>query len=169
MIYCGDMQQTTLLIRVSSILGIVLLVVGAVYVFTTTEPKVPHYNEIHIHADFAVYLDGERVDFSESIYHSDEQAVRHPFLHLHDGDGDVLHIHAKNQTLAAFFESIGIRLDENCLTRGTHSYCRGDNLRMFINGKEWTEPFTAYTPRDLDRIVLTNTDNPETLKIEKTR
>lgn len=161
-----NMHRIHLLIgTIGGILAVVVLV--AVSLSAANQPHVPHYNEVHIHADFAVYLDNERIDFSESVYHSDERAVRHPFLHLHDGDGDVVHIHAKQQTLADFFESLGIHIDEHCLVRGDRSYCRTNNLQMFVNGKEWIQPFNTYTPRDLDRILLTNTTNPETLEIEK--
>ena len=154
------------------------VVMGVVLVFNYPQEDSltsHHYNEIHIHADFAIFIDGERLDFSNEGYQSDETVARHRFLHLHGGDGGVLHIHAKDQSFADFIESIGMRLSPTCfiLHGGMDRYChtsdettyrpptqRKGELRMFVNGVERFESFDTYIPQDLDQIFITNETVP---------
>ena len=57
----------------------------------------PVYNSIHIHADFAIYIDGIKITFDNDLYQSTDKVARHQFQHLHDNQGEVLHIHAKKR------------------------------------------------------------------------
>ncbi len=127
----------------------------------------PHHNDIHIHADFAVYVHGERIHLSDAVYQSHEDTVRHEFLHLHDNDGDVLHIHAKKQTFATFLASLNILLDEDCLSFNDTTVCREDGLRLFVNDTPRIAAFNGYIPKDLDRILLTTTTDADMLIAEQ--
>lgn len=63
--------------------------------------------EVHFHAGFLVYVDGKLQDFSGDIYMS-PNVCRKPDVrlsseeeqmekaHLHDGVGDVVHVHRKS-------------------------------------------------------------------------
>ena len=152
-------------------IGLLLIFTALTVLYVTQMPKEtePYFNEIHIHADFAIYLDGKRVDVSEGTYQSDKTVARHAFLHLHNHDGDVLHVHAKQQTFAAFLESLGILLDKDCLTVQKVTRCRKNGLQMFVNGKPHLKPFTMYQPKDLDQILLTNTSDQQKIEQEKNK
>ncbi len=62
-----------------------------------------HEEEVHIHADFKVYINDKQIDFSVSKYQLQAKSV-----HVEDGIGEVVHIHKKGITIGDFFETLGI-------------------------------------------------------------
>ncbi len=118
----------------------------------------------HTHADFAVFIEGKKFNFSDPAYMSGttdesdpEHTRRDPFLHLHDGIGYVIHRHKPGLTVGEFFASLGFTMDEACLTTDAgKQYCsEGDKRwRMFVNAEEkpWNPQFAF---NDLDQILLT--------------
>ena len=110
---------------------------------------VPNPDPNHMHADFAVWVDGVQVDSSGDKYMSglstdEEGEHHHPYLHLHDHIGHVIHSHKPGQTLREFFDSIDFKFPKP-LERWT----------MWINGQE--EEFNLdYVFQDMDQILLTN-------------
>ncbi|HZX19442.1 MAG TPA: hypothetical protein VFF13_00325 [archaeon] len=129
----------------------IVLVLAKPYIF-------PEEKEFHIHADFAVYLNGEKVDFAKEKYMSSEYTRLSYFFHLHDLDGNVMHMHLEGLKLGEFFGSIGMRFFEECFVLDNgQTFCeQTDNkkLRMFVNGKENFE-YDNYVFNDLDRILIT--------------
>lgn len=120
---------------------------------------------IHTHADFAVYLDGEKITPLGPNYY-----VRNAFVHVESGpgDGNVIHMHATNVPLGFFFRSVGMSFNNNCfrLDNGK-DFCSDGNktLRMFVRheGGEWQEnrQFHTYVFQDLDKILITYGDETE--------
>jgi len=122
----------------------------------------------HIHADWKVYVDGQAVDFSP---YSHMQRMREgkgvsSFIHVDSGApapekiGDVIHMHATGIPLKFFFESIGMKLAENCLETEGKKYC---GIKLYVNGKENTE-FGEYVFKDLDKILITDGKTEEQMK-----
>lgn len=121
----------------------------------------------HTHADFAVWINGEQLDFSADKYmsglstddstHDEQGEHRHQYLHLHDNNGDIIHRHKPGLTLHDFLMSLGFGTTPGCLIPddGKPVCDAGDKRwRMFVNGEEW--PFdTAYDFNDVDQILLT--------------
>jgi len=114
----------------------------------------PNPDPNHTHADFAVWVDGEKVDFSGAEYmsglstddttHDEEGEYHDQYLHLHDGVGNVVHRHKPELTLREFFDSLDFTFSEP-LERWT----------MWIN--EQQEEFNLdYMFQDGDQILLTN-------------
>jgi len=111
----------------------------------------------HEHADFKVYLLGEPVDFSQDKYQ-----LRSEYIHVENGNGDMLHKHATGATLGLFFRSLGMTFTKECFTLDTgERYCNdGQNsLKMLVNGQVNTS-FHKYEPRQGDRILISY--GPET-------
>lgn len=124
----------------------------------------------HIHADFKLYINDQAVDFTQSKYQlgfgSSDQ-----YVHMENGDGNVIHVHATGIQLGDWLSSIKINLDSNCLTMddGTQ-YCNSpqEHLRMYVehcspigttnttcSGWQQISPVTsAYTIQDLDKILI---------------
>lgn len=93
-----------------------------------TPAKNPDPN--HTHADFAVWIDGKQLDFSGPEYMEKDlapaelEALKHAtgaltdhsvenlqkYLHLHDGNGHVIHRHKPGLTVLDFFRSLGIKI-----------------------------------------------------------
>lgn len=148
----------------------------------------------HTHADFAVWLraagrsegDGDmaKLDFSGEEYMSgtSHDAASHPmdglrqYLHLHDGNGHVIHRHKPGLSLRDFFVSVGLTFQNLDFTNNDHPrscsleedqctscvswegqmHCSGEwarTLRMFVNGKEM--PLNVdYVFNDGDKILI---------------
>jgi hypothetical protein len=122
----------------------------------------PSPKPYHTHADFKVYLEGAPYNFSQPKYMSTDESRLSDIVHLHDMDGDVIHHHARNVTLADFFGSLDIMFNSTCfvLDDGA-SYCNSDDkiLRMFVRheGGEWESntEMENYVFADLDQILIT--------------
>lgn len=132
---------------------------------STVNAPIGALGSIHTHADFAVYLDGEKITPLGPSYY-----VRNAFVHVESGpgDGNVIHMHATNVPLGFFFRSVGMSFNSNCfrLDNGK-DYCSDGNktLRMFVRheGGEWQEnrQFHTYVFQDLDKVLITYGDEAE--------
>lgn len=99
-------------------------------------------NEFHIHSDVLLIANGERVDLSETKYQSSGGTYLHPFLHLHDNDGDVAHFHRAKQSLRAFLNAVEV--DEEIVNSDATVYVNG---RVSKDGLE-------YVTKDVDRVLI---------------
>ncbi len=129
----------------------------------TTETQQPLLGDIHVHADFKIYLNNKPINFAQEKYMSSTEKSLSNFMHLHDMDGEVIHQHMSTLTLGDFFKTLKIELTENCFTMDDGAkYCNeGTNrLKMFVNGKPTTD-FGKYQLNDLDRILITYGNDDE--------
>ncbi len=116
--------------------------------------------KVHEHADFAVYLEGKKFDFTKAKYQSSDTNLLDPNAHLHDGNGEITHKHRKGVTLGYFFQTIGMKFDGQCfVTDNGTQYCNngGKTLKMFVNGNPNIQ-FGNYEFTDLDKIIITYGD-----------
>ncbi|MDO8626938.1 MAG: hypothetical protein Q7K42_00600 [Candidatus Diapherotrites archaeon] len=128
-------------------------------------------DEYHVHADFLVVLNGEAKDFSLPEFQSNKpfnstesDKSKSPLTHLHDGKGNVVHVHAKGVTWKMFFESIGMNINGNCFTdEKKDQYC---SMRYFVNGEEFPE-IADKEILDLDRVLITYPLETEENALEK--
>lgn len=105
----------------------------------------------HGHAALMVFVNGVLLDFSGAEYQN-----KGIMMHFENNDGFTLHIHDRAAWLGPFFESIGMSLDNNCLSlRNGAQYCSNfeNQVTFSVNGKPNGE-FQHYTPRDGDKILL---------------
>jgi hypothetical protein len=162
-----------------------MAVSGVVSACTLFGPKGPATNPDpnHTHADFAIRVLGQELDFSDARYmsgvsdddasHDEEGEYLHKHLHLHDDIGTVIHRHKPGLTLGDFLDSIGLHASAGCLTLDDAQFESIDpgereswaltkdlcitgkhRWRMFVNGQE--RPYDpAYVFQDLDKILLT--------------
>lgn len=153
------------------ILALVVIVIVGLGYFGYTKNK----KSYHIHSDFALYINGEHFDFTQPEYvtSTDVCAVDYnsKHTHLHDGNGSVIHIHKKEQTVGDFFRSINFTLTDNSLTTNNEIVYRNDarnQWRFFINGVA-TSSLQHYTFKDLDQILLSYGDKTTDTTIEQSR
>ena len=166
------MQQ---MLKAIIILNIVLLLYFVVTVFNDgfhihgdEEESHTHNDQLeegyHIHSDFIVYLDNEILDFSQSVFQSDSLFTRDKNLHLHNDDGEVIHIHKEERTLNDFLKSVDVSIVDECINTSFNdedkSFCASDEkiINVFINGDE-VEEKGDYVFNDLDRILIYYGDN----------
>lgn len=113
-------------------------------------------SEVHVHADFLMYIHDNRIRFTDSKYQSNTQFVHHPSLHFHDNNDTVIHRHAANVTLSDFFMSIGYVLSDTCIITDTNAqFCNNDQekVAVFVNGV-LLRNITEYVFTDNDRILV---------------
>ncbi|PIR08393.1 protein-disulfide isomerase [Candidatus Gottesmanbacteria bacterium CG11_big_fil_rev_8_21_14_0_20_37_11] len=113
-------------------------------------------DQVHIHADFKMYLDNKLFDFSPEKYYTRDGKELDPAVHFHDKNSNFLHIHKKGITLSYFFKTLGMDLTNDCLTLDDgKKYCSDEvnSLKLIVNGQENKTP-EKYEPKDLDRILV---------------
>lgn len=143
---------------------IIILIVYGVYWALTTE-SIGTIGSTHMHADFAIFLNGEQLTPLPSQYY-----VLSPYVHVETGPGagTVVHVHATNVHLGMFFNSLGMKFTPECfeVTRD-NKYCNyGDNtLKMFVKyaNSTWGQNFEyeKYIFQDLDKILITYGDETD--------
>jgi hypothetical protein len=157
-----------------------LLLLSALILSACTGPgeKAVNPDPNHTHADFAIWTNGEQVDFADEKYmsgyeddHEHEHGHLHDYYHLHDGIGHVIHRHKPGLHLDEFFSSLGITLGPECVTMSLGAeYCNTAEKRwmMAVNGE--IRPLDlSYVFEDTDTILLTYGSNAEQIQqqIEK--
>ena len=113
-------------------------------------------DEVHVHSDFVLYLDGKEYDLSADKYQSSAEQVLHKHVHLHDNNDEVIHRHDHGITLGDFFTSLGFKLEANCITDDEGLvFCNEDNeeLVVFVNDEKITD-FVDYVNQEEDRILI---------------
>lgn len=125
--------------------------------FLSAPVSVTGGQEFHAHFDLSVVLNGKAIDFTQTKYQSTEANELDPYIHMHDGNGKVVHLHKEGVNLNEFFTSLKITFTKDCFDLDTGvKYCNlgTKTLKMYVNGKENTD-FANYVPQDLDRILIT--------------
>ncbi len=128
---------------VALLVGIVLgvLALGALRFALAEPPHPPHF-----HANFAIFVDGKRVDLSGNQFMEEVSACRstpgnvapQQRAHLHNNDPDVAHVHHDGVTWGHLLANLGFGLGDRYLsTRGDHLYTEdgGKTLKLVLNGK----------------------------------
>jgi hypothetical protein len=156
---------------------VAIAAIAAAIGYRAAQPAAVNPDPNHTHVDFAVFLDGEKIDFSGDEYmsgSSDESGsmtgatIKHnPYLHLHDGNGSVIHRHKPGLTLQDFFDSLSIGFTANCIIYKEplepDMRCSEHNWRMYVNGQE--RPFGLDDNfADLDRILLTTSASDDEVR-----
>ena len=146
------------------IIGIILgAIITRIFLVTTQTHEDTHpigyadnTDEVHVHSDFIMHLDGETIDFSLDKYQTTNQQTVHQHIHLHDNNGEVIHRHAQAVTLGEFFGSLGFILGTDCITTpdGTE-YCTNDkaSVAVFVNSEQ-IEDAPNYVNQEEDRILI---------------
>lgn len=112
--------------------------------------------EVHVHADFMMYLGDTRIRFTDDKYQSGLSQILDADQHFHDGSDEVIHRHRDNVTLVDFFRSIGVTLTNPCLMlddRVMHCTDRSNELMLFVNGTHVPD-IVKYITAEKDRIFL---------------
>jgi hypothetical protein len=147
------------------VLGLIIaaIVIAGNIVLERNTSEIGVVGDIHYHTDFAMYIDGQRYNFSQEKYMSTDNTSLSNFVHLHDLNGKVIHKHASGVTLGFFFETLGMKLNDTCLQLddGT-SFCNEENKewKMYVDG-EHNDEFAEYDLQDEDRILLSYGEDSE--------
>ncbi len=100
---------------------------------------------IHYHANFALYINGQRDEFKSSTFYEETQSCTaeevgpRQRVHLHDQKPHVVHVHDKGSTWGHIFANLGYGLNGKSVQtdKGVFIDNQDDNQLTFIlNGKE---------------------------------
>lgn len=111
--YNGAMRKILLLSTA------VLSVIGALTIYYFTDQNEEEH--VHYHAGFRVYIDGKLQDYSDYKFmnfvpcseHDTKKSAQEEQIelaHLHDGVGDVVHVHRSGARWGDLFKNIGVEL-----------------------------------------------------------
>jgi hypothetical protein len=116
----------------------------------------PTSGEYHVHADFHIVIKDALVDLSTDNYMTTAGQELHPDAHLHDGEGDVKHIHAEGITFSEFLQSLGITVTNECITYDSETFCTDDTyiLSLYVENELYAGEIKDYIPVDDERILL---------------
>jgi len=157
--------------KILSAVAVIAIVLLAYQFFFTKPPSVQPQEEYHAHADFAVFVNGEKLNFSQKQFMHEEACGkpgeqhiidlntdegRKDAAHLHDLNGNVIHFHHENATLALFFQNLGFSLSKECLQTPQGRFCNTESkkLKVFKDGLQ-IQDFGKFVPQDSDKILVT--------------
>ena len=148
-------RNKNLMIIVPAVLVLIAVMAYAVTVYSENLQKPslkfgPLGSE-HVHAAFAVKINGEKLNFSQPQYQ-----VRSKYIHVENNDGNTLHRHATRVPVGEFFRSVGMNVTNNCFTLENKTrYCSNgtSNLEFYVNGNK-TNSIANYVLKDNDRILI---------------
>ena len=119
-------------------------------------PSGPYPGDVHYHADFKVYLNGQPFDFAQEKYQSEGTSVKSTYIHLHEGNGDVIHLERSQTNLSYFFASLDMKFNSTCFrTDANQSFCTNEThaLSFLVNGAH-NNAYGSYVFNDLDRMLI---------------
>lgn len=158
-------RNKRLMLIIPAIAALIAVTAYALSVYSShITPNNPAYGVLgsaHVHAAFAVKINGTKLDFSDNKYQ-----VKSRFMHVENGDGDTLHRHATGVPIAEFFRSIKMNVTDSCFTNdnGTKFCSNGkENLEFYVNGNK-TKSIADYVFNDDDRILIVYGDSPIQVK-----
>lgn len=134
----------------------------------------------HLHADWKIYINGKALDLS-SYAHMERMRAGlsvSSFIHVDSGapapekTGDILHLHATGVPLWIWFESVGMKLDKDCLVvaggkENGEKYCDDgkNSLKFYVNGGK-NEQYEQYVFNDLDKILISYGPKSEDIQLQ---
>lgn len=154
--------------------GLVGVAIGALLIigFRVATLKDSH---THYHANFALYVDGQRDEFKNFTFYEevsscggnnlDNPKIR---VHMHGNVNYVVHVHDRAATWGAFFANLGYTLGDNLIKTDKGVFISGQNgkkLAFLLNGK----PITAAANRTIanDDVLLVSYGDGDADILEK--
>ena len=142
------------------------LILGAIVIlavrFVTYQPNLVHY-----HANFALYINGQREAFKGAQYYQEVNvcsssggiAAPQQRAHMHDDISGLVHVEDHVVTWGQFFENLGWYVGPDFIqTAAGNTYQAADQakLHIILNGQDYTDltPITNTLIKDKDRLLV---------------
>ena len=136
-----------------------VIVAFACFEFITSTNNVPgapenagKLGDEHIHASMLVKIFGDKFDFSTPNYQ-----VTTPWIHFENSDGDTIHRHSTGVELEFMFNSMKIRLNEDCFVfPDGRQFCTNEDysLKFYVN-EQLVDDIRKYVVQEDDRLLIT--------------
>lgn len=158
-----NMSTKVLLFAGGIVAGLLTLLVVR---FVTLEPE----PVTHFHANFAVFVDGERMDLTDSRFMEDVERCKadpnamdpQDRVHLHNGNHDVVHVHAPASTWGHLFANLGLGIGDRWMVTEQGAFLGPSgsrSLKFVLNGSSAAD--IANRPiRSEDRLLVSYGEEP---------
>jgi hypothetical protein len=143
------------------VLGIVagMVLIGTARLVTQEDAN----HGVHYHANWAVYIDGQRLDLTDDrfmvdVYQCSIDPTRQSAedrVHMHEGNHDVIHVHAAGVTWGHLLENLGFGYGDDYLYTNTGRYqnTAERTLKLILNGNQ-IQSIRRQPIRDQDRLLI---------------
>lgn len=132
-------------IAAAAVIGFLLGMIWLVAVrFISYQP-----DSVHYHANFALYINGERDEFESFTFYEEVEAcvddgTDNPKsrVHMHDRINHVVHVHSPAVTWGHFFANLGYALGDNLVSTDEGVFVdkqNGRRLTVLLNGQETSD------------------------------
>ncbi len=142
--------------------GLIGLACGALVIlgvrFAAYNPQ-----QIHYHANFAVYINGQRELFKSPFYYEEvsgsctlgNDVKPSQRAHMHDQVNDVVHVHDHGVTWGDFFSNLNWAVGPDFIRTPDHIYLADDThtVTYLVNGHA-VEDIATQVIRDQDRLLV---------------
>jgi hypothetical protein len=116
---------------------------------------------VHYHANFTVYVNGDREEFKDPAYYEEISACSSDFdrpqhrAHLHDNINDVVHVHDQAVTWGDLFNNLGWNIGSTFISTPTKLYSDTDSghLMIMLNGQS-VASIANKVIGDKDRLLI---------------
>lgn len=118
---------------------------------------------VHYHANFALYINGQREQFKEPFYYeevtscnSHEEMTPHERTHMHEQVNSVVHVHDHAVTWGDFFQNIGWVVDMNLIETPQSKIYLADaqnKVTFILNGQKVENPINQVIG-DEDKLLI---------------
>lgn len=144
------------------------LLIGALAIlgirFATYQPE-----RIHYHANFGVYINGQKQTFDSPVYYLDGGCSMSGVVtpesraHLTKGYDGVVHVQDQAVTWGQFFENLGWFVGDDFIKTSDGFYTTDGNntLHILLNGQDYTGfgGITNFVINDQDKLLLSYGDD----------
>lgn len=117
----------------------------------------------HAHAALVVFVNGEKINFGLPQFQ-----LQSSYVHFENKNPYLVHRHATGVPLAMLFDSIGMKVTQNCIILNNdksqdsgfmkNQYCSdiesGKDLKFFVNGIQYESGISEYVFDHEDRILV---------------
>ncbi len=108
-------------------------------------------SELHEHATILAKVFGDKFDFSQPKFH-----LQDPRINFEQTDPDMVHRISEDATLGLLFETLEMKLDENCFVfPNKREFCNTDEylLKFYVNDVQMDD-ISQYLISDDDKILI---------------
>jgi hypothetical protein len=145
-------------------------VVGIIIMGLARFAFAPWQHPVHFHANWAIYLDGERLDLSHPRYMEDvvacaagDQVFPEERVHMHEGIDHVVHVHHEGVSWGHLLQNLGFAAgpDFLVLDDGRMLAVDGDgrSLKYVLNGIAMAD-IRGHLIRPGDRLLISHGTEP---------
>jgi hypothetical protein len=126
--------------------------------FKTLEEKMANHYGVgqfgseHAHAALAVYVNGDKLDFSHPQFQ-----IQSKYIHFENDNPYLIHKHATDVPLEMLFASFGLKITSECIELGYEKsqYCtdKNNSMAFLVNGISQSN-INLYKIKHNDRILI---------------